>query len=83
MTNKHIVSILRPIAEQVEIKRKDNVSLLEIKKYIIGEIGEHRQMNSSDAQTMIREVSLSPTTTTLTRYLWNALLKFEGLSVLK
>ena len=59
------------------------MSLLEIKKYIIGEIGEHKQMNSLDAQTIIREVSVSPTTLTLTRYLWNALLKFEGLSVLK
>ena len=83
MANKHIVSILRPIAEHVEIKRKNNVSLLEIKRYIIDSVKEHRQMNPSDMQTIVREVSVSPTTLTLTRYLWNALLKFEGLSVLK
>ena len=75
---KHLVSILRPIAVQVDMQLKTRVPLIEVKKYILVEVQKHTQMNPTDMQTIIKKTSECPTGVKLLQYLWDSLLKYEG-----
>lgn len=80
MQNYH--SILEPIAESTNAMVKQGALLPEIKQHIIYEVHKHQRMNSTDKQTIIRNVMAMPSIPKLVNYLYQSILKFTGYGVI-
>jgi hypothetical protein len=79
MKNKiEIKSILRNTIKNIET----TLDLEEAKQIVIREVKLH-DIKEMDKRKMILDVYRQTTTLGLTKYLWNALLKFEGDAVIK